>query len=207
VTLSTTESPSEVQGVTRSQKCDRECDPLEEVKDAVVYLNARRDYLDRWELGFIGSMVFIVLSKTNGDRARHLTPDMVGKLFETKAKVEALEARDKAEAEYDRVQRHFSDINKPGHVWCDLCEKNKRERAQAEIDRVELEKRDAEILAQTRLQAIAEGRIDEHGNRLEVTRIERNPLTAVRYREMARKRLAARNAATPGAENGRPTDA
>lgn len=174
-------------------------DPMTEIRDAVVYLNARRDYLDRWELGFMGSMVFIVLGKTNGDRARHLTPDMVGKLFETRAKVEALEQRDRDEAEYDRIQRHFTDMKKPEHVWCDLCEKDKRERALA---RAQSDAEDAEMAPE-----IAASRERRARERLEASRTSGDSRPAMTPLEWQRKREAARKALTSRAKNGEPSDA
>ena len=197
VTGSTSSFPSEVKGVTRVTECDP--DPLTEIRNAVGYLNARRDYLNRWELGFVGSMAFILSSKTNGDRARSITPDMVGKLFETRAKVEALEERDKREAEYDRVQRHFSDMKQPGHVWCDLCTKDKRERDEAKATWESAMAEQDAVIEETRLRKERE--------RLEAARTGDRPRPAMKPWVMAQKRLAARKAVAPGAKNEGATDA
>lgn len=208
--LSTTDLPSEMKRDTCVPSCvpgpvapvADEPDPLVEIKDAVVYLDARRDYLDRWELGFVSSVKFIVLGKTNGDRARSLTPDMVMKLFETKAKVEGLEERDKQEAEYDRVQRHFSEMRQPGHPadTCALCIKDKAEtaRLKAASDAYDAEMEPSRAADRAR---------NMERRRLEAARIEEARERGVRYRAMVRKRLAAREAATPGAEKGEGSDA
>lgn len=182
---SSSNSPSEIQGVRFLTHPDP--DPLTPIKDAVVYLDARRDYLNRWELGFVSSMSFIINSKTNGDRVRSITPDMVGKLFETDAKVKALVEREEQEQEYNRRQQHFTDMKKPDHAWCDLCEADKKDRAESVIRQEQCRAEDAAILEQTRLRKERE--------RLEGSRKGNRPTTPVAQRVKFK-----RFGATPKAE-------